>query len=232
VIERRLISAVAGSALILLNGCGALRYARYHSPSVANDSIKTVPDGDGIAFRLPDVCVGISEGLSGYRNPLFVGPLIFTVFPLGIVSPIAKDARYLWLDLFIKPNTTGFRFKPDKVRTAFSDGSALSPAAYLVWHLYSPPGPIRFIGTTPPDPIEISIQTSFLSLRFDKLDNTNQAVSVLVEGLFQDERMVHVPPINLKLGSELRMIMPGHSIANRKSTTFDESCALLGSTNP
>src|SRR5258706_10833391 len=128
----RLIAAVVGSVLILLNGCSALRYARYYSPSVADNSIQTVSDGDGIAFRLPDVCVGISEGLSGYRNPLFVGPLVFTVFPLGIVSPTAKDSKYLWLDLFIKPNAAGFRFMPDKVRTTFSDGSVLSPAAYLV----------------------------------------------------------------------------------------------------
>jgi hypothetical protein len=215
-----------------LNGCSALQYARYHTPSVADDSIKTAPVGDGIAFRLPDVCVGISEGLSAYRNPLFVGPLVFTVFPLGIVSPFAKDSNYLWLDLQIKPNAESFRFIPSKVHTTFSDGSVLSPAAYMVWHLYTPPGPIRFIGATSPDPIEISIRTSIVSLRFDKSNSTDQAASVLVEGLFQDGRIVQIPRINLKLGSDLRMIFPGHFSDNTTLDTFNNGCALLNATNP
>jgi hypothetical protein len=229
-ISRKILAAA--TALILLSGCSALQYARYHTPSVTDDSIKTVSDGDGVAFRLPNVCVSIYEGISAYRNPLFIGPLIFTVFPLGIFTPVAEDSSYLWLEVSFKPDVTGFTFAPEKVQTAFNDGSVLSPAAYSVWHLYTPPGPIRFIGTTRPDPIEISMRTSVISLRFDKMNITNRAVSVLVEGLFQDGRMVQVPPISLHFGSEFRMILPGHSSDNRTPYTFDKSCAALGGANP
>jgi hypothetical protein len=226
------ITAIAVATLFLLNGCSALQYARYHTPSFADNSIKTVPDGDGIAFRLPEVCVGIYEGMSAYRNPLFIGPLVFTVFPLGIFTPEVKDSSYLWLEVSFKPDVVGFTFTPERVRAKFQDGSVLFPAAYTVWHLYSPPGPINFIGATRPDPIEISMRSSVISLRFDKVNVTDRAVSVIVEGLFQDGRMVQVPPITLHLESELRMILPGHSADNRKYNTFDNSCASLGGGNP
>ena len=223
---------IFAAPLILLSGCSALQYARYHTPSFADNSIKTVPNGDGIAFRLPEACVGIYEGMSAYRNPLFIGPLVFTVFPLGIFTPVAKDSNYLWLDIHFKPNVEGLTFAPERVHAKFNDGSTLSPAAFAVWHIYSPPGPIQFIGASPPQPIKISTQTSVISLRFDKVDISNRANSVLVEGLLQDGKMVKVPQISFHFGSEFRMILPGYSADNRKYNTFDNSCAALGSAIP
>jgi len=193
---RTVAACVVYLAALQLIGCSTFQSATYSEPSIETKDTPQFSYGDGIAFKLPEICVAVREGLLGadYKNN-FAGPLIFTVFPLEIFSPERKvDFYEIELDLVPNGNAKPITFEPSKASLKLQDGSTLSPYAYRLWHFFSKPEPIKTIDQLV-EPVTLRETNTNLMLRFRKENESVQISELLLNGLYQQNKKIDIPTV-------------------------------------
>lgn len=183
-------------AALQLTGCSTFQSATYSTPTIESKNTPQFPYGDGIAFKLPEICVAVREGLFGadYRNN-FAGPLIFTFFPLEIFAPEHKvDFYEIELDLAPLGNAKPITFEPNKVTLKLNDGTTHTPYAYRLWHFRSKPEPIKTIDQLE-EPIVLRETNTNVSLRFKKEDESVQMSALHLDGVYQNRMKLDLPTI-------------------------------------
>jgi hypothetical protein len=114
---------------VTVQGCTSLQRAIYHKPTLEDSSIKKARYADGIVFLAGDACIAVRESVySADYNNLFIGPLIFTVFPLGIFEPgRLPPSPDFWLLMEITPFNKEITLHPAEVEVEFNDGTKAIP---------------------------------------------------------------------------------------------------------
>jgi len=194
---------------LLFNGCSALQKASYHKPSLSNPEINTDKFANGIIFKTGNLCLGVRESFrNGDYNPLFIGPLFFTVFPLGILSPGSlPPSPDFWLEMEILTDQKGIVFYPTKIEIEFDDGTKTNAFKVLVdktsWKLTK----------NIQEPIPISYFHEF-EFKFRKPTIDSTVKNLIISGIKQADKWIPIPHVNFSQTTELRLITPGKQASN------------------
>lgn len=165
-----------------LAGCSTFQSATYNEPIIESKDIPQSRYADGIAFKHQGICVAVREGDSAEYLNLFVGPLIFPVFPLEIFAVGAEFPELTFypieLDIIPLEKTEQITFDPTKAVLKLDDGTALTP-----YNLSSPQ--------------TISSHRS-ITLLFSKVNNTAQMSEFDLNGLYKQDTKLNIPKVKFK----------------------------------
>ncbi len=193
----RVLARIIWICIILqLVSCSTLQSATFSEPSIEAKAAPQFPYGDGIAFKLSDICVAVREGLDGadYRNN-FAGPLIFTFFPLEIFSPERQvDFYEIELDLVPFWQAVPITFELRKATLKLQDGTLLHPYAYRIWHFFSRPDPFKAIDDLA-EPVALRATNTNVKLRYKKQNELSQFSEFRLGGLYHGDRPIDIPTV-------------------------------------
>jgi len=196
IVPRIITRIISICAILQLVSCSTFQSATFSEPSVEAKAAPQFPYGDGIAFKLSDICVAVREGLDGadYRNN-FAGPLIFTFFPLEIFSPERRvDFYEIELDLVPFWQAVPITLEPRKATLKLRDGTLLYPYEYRVWHFFSRPGPFKASDELT-EPVVLRATNTNVKLRYKKRNELGQIGEFHLGGLYHGDRPIDIPTV-------------------------------------
>ncbi len=212
--------------LLVLPGCSTLQYVSYSVPSLKDSTIETSRFGDGIAFPIPEACITVREQSPSaqYWN-LFIGPLVFPVFPNEIFGFFSRsEPEQFWVTVEVQPRETDLSLDLSKIWLSTRKGEKLTPVSFGLHHHYQVPQPIRPISEGM-KPITITVgfhsgtytgtyrdrpYITLFSLGFNKPSQDSQMMHLAVDGLMKGKSQVTIPRISFSAKTTyLRMLFSG-----------------------
>ena len=176
--------------MLQLAGCSTFQSATFSEPAIESTEGPTFSYGDGIALKLPGICVSVREGFfsADYRNN-FVGPLIFTIFPLGVFAGEHKvDFYEVDLDLVPLGSIRPITFDPTKTSLKLNDGAVLTPFSFRQGRLSKNINEYR-------EPLVLRESGTAVSLRFKKEHQSVQMSELELGGIHQQNTKIDLPVV-------------------------------------
>ena len=221
-------------SLIICSGCSTLQYVSYSIPSLRDSSIQTSPFGDGIAFNISEACIAVREQRPSaeYWN-LFLGPLIFPIFPWEIFGFFGRtQPDEFWVTIEVQPRESKLALDLSKIELITHDGKRLNIKSFGLHHHFKVPHSIQPFSDGM-KPIEIPVGHHYgkyggpfitlFALSFEKPSPDSQMSHLEIGGLTNNIGKISFPRINFSSKTTyLRMLFSGQARDNISAFAYSE----------
>lgn len=197
-------------------GCSAYQHATFSRPYIESKEISQFPHGDGIALKLPSICVVIEEGWSADYRAISAGPLIFPIIPTPQILYEEHNPDFYDIDLafvtYDYENT--FSFEPSKVTLKLDDGSVITPNEYRVYSILRNKIPPILTIDKLDEPVMFRGRHYAILLRFNKVNEHAQMTELSLKDLHTNDKTINIPTIYFEPRRTYRRILPPGRSAN------------------